>query len=232
MNIIQSFKRLKWYETSIWLGSVIMISATFFIFSPGGYLTLIASLIGVTALIFVSKGDVLGQLLTVVFSLFYAIVSYHFRYWGEMITYLGMTAPIAMGAVITWIKNPYKKGEVRVRHTTPLLWGILSFSAVIVTAIFYFILKALKTPNLFVSTLSITTSFMAASLTLLRSAYYGLFYAMNDIILIILWILATSDDISFLPMVICFFCFLINDLYGFINWQHLKRTQQKRKEAS
>ncbi len=225
MNIIESFKRLKWYETLLWLGSVLVILVSYILFSRSGVLSLISSLIGVTALIFVSKGDVLGQLITVIFSVFYGIVSYKFHYWGEMITYLGMTAPIAAGAVITWLRNPYKKGEVRVRHTTPLLWFLLSLSAIIVTIIFYFILRFFKTPNLLISTISITTSFMAASLTLFRSSYYGLFYAANDVVLILLWALATSTDISYLPIVLCFICFLANDIYGFVNWQRMKHAQ-------
>ena len=166
-----------------------------------------------------------GKNANVFFSLFYGIVSWQFRYYGEMITYLGMTAPIAMGAVITWIRNPYQKGEVRVRRTTPLLWLLLSLSAAAVTAAFFFLLKYFDTPNLLFSTISITTSFMAAALTLFRSAYYGLFYAANDIVLIILWALASAEDASYLSMVICFACFLINDLYGFLNWQRMKSRQ-------
>ena len=99
MKIIDSIKRLKWYEALIWISSVILILISFLISGAGSNLTMIASLIGVTALIFVAKGDVLGQILTVIFSVFYGIVSWKFHYWGEMITYLGMTAPIAAGAL-------------------------------------------------------------------------------------------------------------------------------------
>lgn len=225
MNIIDSIKRLKWYEILLWVFSVAVITVSYLAFSSGNILTYIASLIGVTALIFVAKGDVWGQILTVIFAVFYGIVSYSFRYWGEMITYLGMTAPIALGAVITWIRNPYKKGEVRVRHTTPRLWTFLTLLCIAVTAVFYYILSALRTPNLVPSTVSVSTSFMAASLTMLRSSYYALFYAANDIVLIVLWVLATLDDISYLPMVLCFACFLVNDVYGFINWQRMKKYQ-------
>ena len=225
MNIIDSIKRLKWYEILLWVFSVAMITVSYLAFSSGNILTYIASLIGVTALIFVAKGDVWGQILTVIFAVYYGIVSYSFRYWGEMITYLGMTAPIALGAVITWIRNPYKKGEVRVRHTTPRLWTFLTLLCIAVTAVFYYILSALRTPNIVHSTVSVSTSFMAASLTMLRSSYYALFYAANDIVLIVLWVLATLDDISYLPMVLCFACFLVNDVYGFINWQKMKKYQ-------
>jgi len=225
MNILESIKRLKWYETVLWAFSVMTIIISYIVVPDRNLITFLASLIGVTALIFVAKGDVWGQILTVIFALLYGLVSFQFRYWGEMITYLGMTAPIAMGAVITWIKNPYKKGEVRVRHTNPRLWSILSILALIVTLLFYYILKTLKTPNLIPSTISITTSFMASSLTLLRSSYYAIFYAANDIVLIILWILACFNDLSYIPMVLCFICFLFNDLYGFINWQKMKKAQ-------
>lgn len=223
--MVESIKRLKWYEYIIWISSVLIISISYITFHIEGYMTLIASLVGVTGLIFLAKGDVLGQMLTVVFSILYAVVAYRFRYWGEMITYLGMTMPIAMTAVVTWLKNPYKKGEVRVRHTSPKMWGILSITAIIVTVIFYYILRIFKTPNLIMSSISVTTSFMAASLAMLRSSYYALFYAMNDIVLIVLWIFATAENISYLPMVLCFLCFLVNDLYGFINWEKMKKEQ-------
>ena len=223
--MVESIKRLKWYEYIIWISSVLIILISYIAFHIEEYMTLIASLVGVTGLIFLAKGDVLGQMLTVVFSILYAVVAYRFRYWGEMITYLGMTMPIAMAAVVTWLKNPYKKGEVRVRHTSPKMWGILSKTAIIVTVIFYYILKIFKTPNLIISSISVTTSFMAASLAMLRSSYYALFYAMNDIVLIVLWILATAENISYLPMVLCFLCFLVNDLYGFINWEKMKKEQ-------
>lgn len=223
--MVESIKRLKWYEYIIWISSVLIISISYIAFHIEGYMTLIVSIVGVTGLIFLAKGDVLGQILTVVFSILYAIVAYRFKYWGEMITYLGMTMPIAMMAVVTWLKNPYKKGEVRVRHTSPKMWGILSITAIIVTVIFYYILRFFKTPNLIMSSISVTTSFMAASLAMLRSSYYALFYAMNDVVLIILWIFATAENKSYLPMVLCFSCFLINDLYGFINWQKMKKEQ-------
>lgn len=223
--MVESIKRLKWYEYFIWISSVLIISISYIAFHIEDYVTLIASLVGVTGLIFLAKGDVLGQVLTVVFSILYAIVACRFRYWGEMITYLGMTMPIAMVAIVTWLKNPYKKGEVRVRHTSPKMWGILSLSAIIVTVIFYFILRLFRTPNLIVSSISVTTSFMAASLTMLRSSYYALFYSMNDMVLIVLWIFALAENISYLPMVLCFLCFLVNDLYGFINWQKMKKEQ-------
>lgn len=226
-NYLTSFKSLTKFERGLWLTSVAVTVLSFLASGGTDYLNLIASLIGVTALIFVSKGHVLGQLMTVVFALFYGIISFYFRYYGELITYVFMTAPMAIAATISWIKNPYKDSEeVKVSSVTKKQLLVMSVLAIIVTTIFYFILRAFGTTNLIISTFSITTSFVASYLTYLRSPYYALGYSANDVVLIIMWILASVEDIAYLPMVACFVMFLANDLYGFYNWQRMKKRQE------
>lgn len=216
------------FEIGLWNSSVLIIVATFIIFEEKDYLTLIASLIGETFLILNAKGNPLGQFLTIVFSLLYGIISYRFDYYGEMITYLCMSMPIAIIALISWLKNPYKgnKSEVAVNNISKKETVFMTILATIVTIIFYYILKYFNTANLIPSTLSITTSFLASYLTFRRSSYYALFYAANDIVLIVLWVLASITDISYLSVVICFIVFLVNDLYGFINWKRMEKRQK------
>lgn len=126
-------------ERLIWSISVLSIIVFFFLFKNTQYLYLVGSLIGATALIFVSKGHPIGQLLTIVFSVFYGIVSYSFQYYGEMITYLGMSAPIAVWALISWLKNPYKenKSEVKVNSLSRKEWGLFLTAACAVTVLFF-----------------------------------------------------------------------------------------------
>lgn len=218
------------FEIGLWCSSVFLILVSFFLFDKENYLTLTASLIGVTSLIFNAKGNPFGQVLMVIFSILYGIISYSFNYYGEMITYLGMTAPMAVFALVSWLRNPYKgnKAQVKVNHISKkeiVFMIILTFA---VTVAFYFILRYFNTVNLLPSTLSVTTSFMAVYLTFRRSAWYAIAYAANDIILIILWIFAAISDISYISVIICFVMFLVNDLYGFISW---KRMSEKQKEG-
>lgn len=218
------FSTLTRFEWTLYICSLLVIVVSFILL--GGVTHTIASLIGVTALIFVAKGMVLGQVLTVLFAVFYGIVSFELKYYGEMITYLFMTSPMAICAIVSWAKNPYKdSGEVKVRRlSTGQIWLVL-MSSVAVTVLFYFILRALGNASLLVSTLSVTTSFIASMLTFLRSPFYALGYAANDIVLIILWSVAAVKDISSLPMVLCFIMFLFNDLYGFYNWRRMQKRQ-------
>lgn len=226
MKISNPFRDLTKFELCLWIVSMAVILVSF-AFSQGGWLEAIASLIGVTALIFVAKGYVLGQLLTVGFSVFYGIISFFFGYYGEMITYLCMTAPMAVMSVISWVKHPYKDSkEVEISRLSPKKILIMILLSVVVTAAFGFILKALKTANLVFSVVSVTTSFIAVYLTFLRSPYYALGYAANDVVLIIMWVLASMENISYLPMVMCFVMFLFNDIYGFYNWRKMRKHQE------
>ncbi len=220
------FKKLTKFEVGLWLCSlaVILLSAVFS--GADGLLSSAASVIGVTALIFVAKGMVAGQVLTVVFAVFYGIISFSFKYYGEVITYLCMTAPMAVFSVASWLRHPHEGSDrVEVARLTPKVIAGMIVSAIAVTAVFYFVLAALGNEALIVSAVSITTSWLASYLTFFRSPYYALAYAANDIVLIILWIIAAAGDISCLSMVFCFVMFLANDLYGFINWKKMQAEQ-------
>ena len=222
------FSELKKHEWILWSISMTVVLVSNFVSKDIQPVTLLATLIGVTALIFVAKGNVWGQIFTVVFSVLYSITSFEFRYYGEIITYLGMSAPIAALSVISWLRNPYKKGknEVKIRHLKARDVALCVVLTLSVTVAFYFILSALGTPNLLVSTVSITTSFLASYLMFMRNSYYAIAYAANDIALVTLWILATFESLSYLPMVACFAIFLVNDIYGFASWKIREKKQE------
>lgn len=215
------------FELFLWGISVIVIIASFIMFDNRNFLALSASLIGVTSLIFNAKGNPVGQLLMIVFSIIYGIISYSYSYYGEMITYLGMTAPMAAVALFCWIKNPYKgrKTEVKINRLKGKEYVFIFALAVVVTLIFYYILLFFDTANIVPSTISVTTSFVAVYLTFRRSPLFALAYAANDIVLIALWILASFDNSSYVSVVICFVSFLFNDLYGYYNWKKIQKRQ-------
>ena len=221
---LKYFSNVEW---ALWLSSLLFIIISFLAFGGDGYLTLVASLVGATSLIYCAKGNPIGQVLMIVFGALYGIISYSFAYFGEMITYLGMTVPMAIVALVTWLKNPYKnnKSEVTVNKISKQEIVFMLCLSVLVTIIFYFILKALGTANLLPSTVSVTTSFIAAYLTFRRSPYFAFVYALNDIVLIVLWVLASIRDMSYVSTVVCFIIFLLNDLYGFISWKRMQKRQ-------
>lgn len=214
-------------EFILWCSSVVMIFISFITSQDSGYLGFIASLIGVTALILCAKGNPVCQVLMIIFCLMYTYISYTFSYYGEMITYACMTLPMAAISLVSWLRHPFKgnKAEVKVNKLRSREHIFMAFLTVAVTVAFYFILRVFNTANLIPSTISVATSFGAAYLTFRRNPYYALWYAANDIVLIVLWTLAAMKDISYISVIICFVTFLANDIYGFISWQKMQKRQ-------
>lgn len=187
-------------EIILWSSSAVLIAISFCVIDRENYLTLFASLIGAT-----------------------------FTYYGEMITYLGMTMPMAIFALVSWLRNPYNgnKAEVKINTISAtesiLMWVLTA----VITFLFYFILKYFETANLVPSTISVTTSFLAVYLTFRRSPCFALAYAANDIVLIVLWGLASICDTRYISVVVCLVAFFVNDIYGYISWQKMKIRQNK-----
>ena len=60
---------------------------------------------------------------------------------------------------------------------------------------------------------------------------YALAYAANDLVLIVLWVIAALADIANVPMAACFVMFFANDMYGFINWRRMAKRQESGENA-
>lgn len=227
MNALALHNYFSRAEKLLWLSSVTLILAAFLAFDRGNITALTASLIGVTSLLFNSKGNPVGQVIAIVFCLLYGFISWHYAYYGEMITYLGMTFPMSVVTLVIWLRNPYNGDRmcVQVNRLRPLdlLW--LTVVTAAVTVVFGFLLRALNTANLVPSIVSISTSTIAVYLSWRRSPWFAVGYALNDVVLIVLWALAAAEDPGAVSMLMCFVAFLANDLYGFRNWRRMLRQQ-------
>ncbi|MBE5737494.1 MAG: nicotinamide mononucleotide transporter [Clostridiales bacterium] len=230
MKLLNKFLRyFSISEIILWCISIAFIIVPYLVFDSQNFGIMLVSLLGVTAIVFIAKGNPFGQLMMMVFGIVYAILSYEMKYYGEMITYAGMTVPMALSSLISWLKNPFEKDklEVEIATLTKKDYILTLVFAVIVTVIFHFVLKFFGTANIVVSTISITTSFIAVFLTYKRSEFFALGYLLNDIVLIVLWVMACYTDIKYVSVVSSFVAFMFMDSYTFINWSRIKRKQQK-----
>lgn len=220
------FTKFEKRDYFVWILSLLIVFFSITISENTELLTCSATLIGVTSLIFLAKGEPIGQILMLFFSILYSIISFKQKYYGEMITYLGMTAPMALMSLISWLKNPFIEGETQVKVEKPSKKFIIPMviSSIFVTVLFYFILTYFGTESIFFSTLSVLTSYVAAYLTFARCAEYALGYALNDIVLIVLWIFASLKNNSSVSIIVCFFVFLYNDLYGYFSWRRIQKN--------
>ncbi|MBE5756023.1 MAG: nicotinamide mononucleotide transporter [Clostridiales bacterium] len=222
-----------WFEIGLLSVSVVAIICCFIFSSDKDYLSLASSILGVVTVVFTSKGLLLAPILSVVYSIVYTIISVGQRYYGEAIIYMLIMIPMQVITIVGWFRNKKTDSDVvEVGKVSKKEYLILSGVTVVMTFAFYFLLKVLNTAQLVVSTISLITSALATYLVFRRSSNYALFYILNDIILIVLWTIAlVAQGTSLLPVVVSFYVFFINDVYGFIRWKRQEKLQVKEVET-
>lgn len=224
-RVLKYFTPVEWI---LWLSGLAVITVAFAVTSERSVLSYLSSIAGVTCVIFNAKGNVLGQVVSIVFGVLYGIYAYTQHYYGEMLIYFCLMIPIHIISIITWLRNKFngRAHEVKINtlHRTEFI--MTAVGAAVVTVAFYFLLEALNTDNLYVSTISLTASITAAYLMLRRCEYFSICFILNDVILIVLWSMKFSTvGPEVLPSVMAFILFLLNDSYCYISWRRIKKRQ-------
>ena len=162
--------------------------------------------------------------------IFYICISYRQQLYGEAIVYALFLLPLYVYGVIHWLRNRDKEDNVVIvrSNLSKTEWLVMSVSFVFVSIGVYFLLKALNTSQLIVSTLSFISMLPAVYLLARRCKWNQVAFLVNDIFLVILWVtLSVGGDKVFIPMVICFIFQTIYDIYGLFEWIKLERKQNK-----
>lgn len=216
------------FELCLLFFSILLVSVVFFAGKKKDAWSYCSSISGIVCVLFTAKGNPLAQYISIAFAALYSITAYFSKYYGEMLIYLFLMIPIHFCCIISWLKNRKSPNaaEVKVNSLSKTEYLVMGFFDILVTIAFYFLLKALGTSELIVSTISLVTSVSAAYLMLRRSEYYALCFIANDIVLLVLWGLELKRDLSSLPTLITFCVFLLNDVYGFISWKKRKKAQK------
>ena len=219
----------KWYELVFLVISLTTITVCFIVGADKNVMSLITSIIGVVVVLMTAKGLVLAPFVNIGYNVLYSIIAIAQHYYGEAIIYIALMIPINVVTIITWLKNRNKADSnvVAVNKIHGMEYLYLAIATAVATVGFYFILQALHTSELIISTVSLISSAVASYLMLRRCKYYALAFIANDVVLITMWSLVVKNSgIAYLPTVVCFCVFLINDIYGFVHWM-LEEKKQK-----
>lgn len=195
--------------------------------------TIIDSLYTITYLttaILMSKGKVESYFIGFISVFFYGIVSYHQRYYGELLITIFLTFPIMIIGIISWLRHQDKDDDVVIISSLPKREIFLAFaSQLLLFWIYIFILKLFNTDLLIISCLSIVTSVLASYFEARRSELSLFCYIANDIIIIIIWIIPIiSGQTELISVLVGPILLLINDIYGSYNWKKMKEKQEKK----
>ena len=222
------FKDWSIFEIILLITSPLIVLVVGIIFKSD-VLTMITSIVGIICALLLAKGLVLGQFFGIAIVILYSIVSFKNGFYGEMLIYLVIMLPMYIWGVLEWLKH--KNGETKSVEVNSIKWKewlTVAICSAIVFICFYFLLKALNTNELIVSTLSVVDNIFAVYLLARRSKYGFVSYIANDLILIVLWgIPIIQGNLLLLAMLINPIVNLINDTYGVINWTKMQRKQKE-----
>lgn len=222
------FKDWSLFEGLLLFASVLSTIIVGVIFKSN-FLTVLTSIVGVICALLLAKGLILGQFFGIAIVVLYSLVSYNNGFYGEMIIYIGIMLPMYIWSIFEWIKHKSNKtNSVEVNQISNREWIIISLIAGILFVLFYFVLKALNTSELIVSTLSVVDNLFAVYLLARRSKYGFVSYIINDLILIVLWgIPVIQGNLLLLPMLMNPVVNLINDSYGVVKWTKMQKAQKQ-----
>lgn len=205
------------------LALIITMSIVF----KASWISAIAGIFGLSCVLFAAKGKVICVFLTWGMIVFYSLLSYQNKYYGEVFINLCLMFPMTVIQLVAWIKNLGKDHVVKVNTITKKEVLIVGLVACVAFVTFYFILRALNTSQLIISTISIVTSVLATYFQSRRSKYGFLAFLFNDVVLCVLWLFATLDDTKNVAMLTAVALYVVSDIYGFISWGVLQKRQQK-----
>ena len=224
MNILKDWSK---FEKTLLFGNIIVVSTIGIIFKAD-LLTTACSIIGITTALLLAKGKNLGQLMGILITLLYSILSFKNKYYGEVLIYVFLMLPMFVVGTFSWIKHQNKKtNSVEINNIKAKEWIIVSIIFIGVFIGIYYVLKAFNTNELIVSTASVLASLFAVYLQVRRSKYSFSFYIVNDIILFILWGTPVfKGNYTLIPMLLNPVFNFINDLYGFYYWRKTEKIQK------
>lgn len=220
------FKDWTIFEKILLIGSILIVSLTGIIFNSD-WLTPVCSITGIITALLLAKGKYMGQVFGVLICILYSIVSFKNRFYGEVIIYLGISLPMYIMGIISWVRHQEKKtNSVEVNKISKQEWIIVLLASIIVFVGIYFLLKVFNTNQLIISSLSVLDSLFSSYLLIRRSKYGFYFYVVNDLILIALWgIPCITGSFFLIPMLMNPIINLVNDIYAIYNWKRLEIIQ-------
>ena len=154
-------------------------------------------------------------------------------YYGEMLSLFSerRCPPWRYLRLYSWLRNPHNgnKAEVKVgslgKKEIVFMWVVAAISN---RRILFRYRTTFNTANIVPSAISGHDELCLRLPDFCRRGqFFALGYAANDVVLIVLWVLASIADARY-----CFgrrtrfAAFLVNDIYGFLSWRKMKERQK------
>jgi len=191
---------------------------------------LISSITGMLCVVLVAKGKIANYYFGIIQTSTYAYISYGYGLYGEAMLNGLFYLPVQFIGIYLWNKHRTEQGvqgeDVKVKRLSKAGWVYTISIAVILIIGYGFFLKYLGGSNIWTDSATNVLSVMAQILMLKRFAEQWLLWISVNILSIYLWISAlVSQGGNDFSMLVMWTAFLVNSIYGYINWRKLYSKQ-------
>lgn len=235
VRVKEFFKSLKWYDYVI-ISSLIIATLTLGLVFHSDAITILSAIMGAFGVFFIAKGSVAGQFFIIIKAIFYSIISFMNKFYGEVIISCAISIPICLATIIMWFRNlDSPNGQIKIRRK--MTWKeflIASFVCVAISVGIYFFLEHFNTRFCILSTFAFFFSLIGSYLSLRRCEYNFIFFIINNILCITMWLLLVITDNN-VSQIITFVSYLINfttNIFGIFIWIKLKKKQGEKNDGT
>ncbi len=215
----------------IWLGAFTLINLYLFFAWDDTLVGLISSLSGMLCVVLVAKGKISNYFWGIIQVGTYAYISYGYQLYGEAMLNAFFYLPIQFVGIYLWNKNKAKEStigeEIRVKKLTLKGWIMLIVVSAVSSLVYAQILSSIGSQQVRLDSAAVVLSIVAQILMLLRYAEQWFMWIVVDVLTIVLWVITLvttgGNDYTILVM---WSAFLVNAVYGYINWLKMSRGQQ------
>jgi nicotinamide mononucleotide transporter len=213
-----------------WLFTFTVVNIYLFFAWSDSLIGLVSSISGMLCVVLVAKGKIANYYFGIVQTLTYAYIAYGYGLYGEVMLNALFYFPIQFIGIYLWKKNKTDqvvKGEdVKVKSLTKTGWLYTVLSILILTAAYGFFLKYLGGKFVWNDAATNVLSIAAQILMLKRFAEQWLLWIAVNVLSITLWLSALiSQGGNDFSMLVMWSAFLVNSIYGYVNWRKLYQKQ-------
>ncbi len=222
-------KKKKTLDLSLLIGGIIITLLVSVAFNCAWYI-IVNSILAIFCVFTQAKGMISTQFLGLIWSLFYIYIAYTQRLYGEVILSVIIIMPMYIYGIIHWLRNRQQDSGVVIinsKLSKRETWIVVVAFCVVSVGV-YFLLKALNTNLLIMSTIAFISILPAFYLLMRRHKLNLIFFLINDVVYFILWIiLSISGQLEMIVMAIGNLLQAVYDIYGIINWKKIENEQNR-----
>ena len=224
---MQLFKEWTWFER-IWLLLFSIVNVFLYLKWDSGLIGLISAMSGMLCVVLVTKGKISNFVFGIVNTATYAYISYGYGLYGESMLNALFYLPTQFIGLWMWQRhrsvNKVRDEDIEIKRLSVKGWAIVIASVVVGAYAYMHVLMALDAQQVRIDSVAVVMSVVAQILLTLRYAEQWVLWILVNLLSIVLWVVTLSQSGgSDYTMPVMWTAFLINSIYGWINWLKLQQ---------